>query len=172
MASLMENLIETLNHECAEYEKLIELSKKKTDIIVKGDVKALEQITEEEQDVIGNINRYDQSREEITKDIATVINKDVEVLKLNNMVQMLEGRGKEQEDLRNVQQRLKKVTKEIQIVNQQNENLIAHSLGLISFEMGLLQSMKKAPETANYTRGAQTSGSLLSRGTGVFDATQ
>ena len=38
MASLMENLIEILGQESSEYEGLLELSQKKTPIIVSGDL--------------------------------------------------------------------------------------------------------------------------------------
>ena len=38
MASLMENLIEVLEQECIEYEGLLDLSQKKTPIIVSGNL--------------------------------------------------------------------------------------------------------------------------------------
>ena len=49
MASLMENLIDILNKESDSYDGLLETSRKKTAIIVKGDLEALSQLTEEEQ---------------------------------------------------------------------------------------------------------------------------
>ena len=49
MASLMENLVQALDEECTMYEKLLGLSSRKTAIIVSGDLKALAEITDEEQ---------------------------------------------------------------------------------------------------------------------------
>ena len=47
MASLIEELIDTLNKENSEYEKLLELSKRKATVIVSRDIAALEKITDE-----------------------------------------------------------------------------------------------------------------------------
>ena len=38
--------------------------------------------------------------------------------------------------------------------------------------MNILQSMKAAPETANYTKGAYTSGDIMGVNAGRFDAKQ
>lgn len=55
MASLIDNLITTLNTENDEYAALLDLSMEKTGIIVKGDVDALNNIVEREQKVIERI---------------------------------------------------------------------------------------------------------------------
>lgn len=55
MASLIDNLITTLNTENDEYAALLDLSMEKTGIIVKGDVDALNNIVEREQEVIERI---------------------------------------------------------------------------------------------------------------------
>ena len=51
MASLMDNLVEVLEEENTQYEKLVELSKDKKQAIIQADIAALEKITEQEQDV-------------------------------------------------------------------------------------------------------------------------
>ena len=91
MASLMENLIEILGQESSEYEGLLELSQKKTPIIVSGDLEELQKITDDEQEVVSRINRLEKKRMEVTADIANVLNKDVENLKLVNLIEMLAG---------------------------------------------------------------------------------
>ena len=53
MASLVENLIDLLEQENSEYEKLLELSMKKTPVIIEGDISKLEEITDEEQIIVG-----------------------------------------------------------------------------------------------------------------------
>ena len=47
MASLMENLMAVLDSENAEYETLLELSRRKTPVIVAGNLEELEKITDE-----------------------------------------------------------------------------------------------------------------------------
>ena len=58
----MENLIEVLDLESQEYENLLELSMKKTPVIVAGELEELAKITDEEQIVVGKINRLEQKR--------------------------------------------------------------------------------------------------------------
>lgn len=96
MASLMENLIEVLDLESQEYENLLELSMKKTPVIVAGELEELAKITDEEQIVVGKINRLEQKRQEVFIDIANVINKDVNSLMLIDLVEMLKSRPEEQ----------------------------------------------------------------------------
>lgn len=172
MASLMENLIDTLENESSEYEVLLGLSQKKTPIIVKGDLEALQQITDEEQIVVSKIHHLEQTRIDVTKDIADVINKDVETLKLKNLIQMLEGRPQEQSRLQAAHDRLQDVVHRMQAVNVQNRDLINHALELVEFDMNLLQAMKAAPETANYNKGAYSAGSAIGTGKNGFDAKQ
>ena len=76
MASLIEELIDTLNKENSEYEKLLELSRRKSAVIVSRDIPALEKITDDEQNVMTTIGKLDAKREQVTRDIADVINKD------------------------------------------------------------------------------------------------
>ena len=172
MASLMENLIEVLNSESSEYEGLLELSQKKTAFIVKGDLENLQKITDEEQEWVGRLNRLEKKRIEVTTDIANVLNKDVTTLKLTNLIDMLAARPEEQKQLSEAVDCLKKVVHEMQTVNERNRDLIQHSLELVEFDMNLLQSMKAAPQTANYNRGAYSTGNTMGVNYRGFDAKQ
>ena len=168
----MENLIEVLNNENSEYELLLELSQRKSPIIVKGDLAALEKITDEEQVIVGRIQHHEKKREEVLKDIANVINKDVDSLKLKDLVQMLSGRPEEQQKLADVHDRLKRNVHDMEQINDRNRELIASALELVNFDLNLLQSMKAAPETANYNRGAYNVGNTMGTASGGFDAKQ
>lgn len=170
MASLIENLISILEREIVEYEALLGLSKKKTPVIVAGDLKQLEQITDEEQLVASRITNLDNQRMAVIKDIANVTNKDVESLKLVNIIEMLANRPQESGKLAEVHDKLKIVLGSMQQVNEQNKELIAHSLEMIEFDMNLLQAMKTAPETANYNKGAYSAGDVIGTGPSGFDA--
>lgn len=172
MASLMENLIEVLDKESSEYEVLLELSVKKTPIIVSGNLEELQKITDEEQNVVNRINHLEQKREEVINDIANVINKDVKILKLGNLIQMLEKRPEEQQKLAVVHDRLRNAVYHMQRVNEQNRELITHVLGMVEFDMNLLQAMKAAPETANYNKGAYNVGDVMGSDNSAFDAKQ
>ena len=172
MASLMENLISVLQDEGNAYEELLELSMKKTPIIVSGDLEGLQKITDEEQNVVARINHLDAKREEVTKDIANVLNKDVTKLKLADIINMLSQRPVEQRLLSDAHDKLKSVTGHMARVNEHNRDLIQQSLEMVEFDLNLIQAMKSAPQTANYTRGAYNSGVVMGRSNGGFDAKQ
>jgi len=171
VASLMEELINTLDQENIEYEKLLKLSKRKSDIIVSKDIAQLEKITDEEQIVVTNINRLDSKREEVTKDIANVINKDVESLKLSVLINLMGRQPEQQRKLAVAHDKLKQTVNQVKLVNETNQKLIEQSLEMVEFDLNLIRSMRQAPQTANYGRNAVSSGSELGSVRG-FDAKQ
>lgn len=168
----MENLIDVLDKENSEYEILLELSQRKSPIIVKGDLDALQKITDEEQIIVGRIQRLEKQREEVLKDIANVLNKDVTTLKLADLVKMLASRPEEQQKLATLHDKLRTNVNAMVALNNRNRELIESALELVNFDMNLLQGMKAAPETANYNRGAYSAGSMMGAPTGGFDAKQ
>ena len=172
MASLMENLIEVMNKENEEYEILVGLSKEKTPIIIKGDIDGLALITEKEQDVVSRIQKLEKKRIEITRDIANVTNKSEQDVNLSSLIKMMEGRPKEKNALTELHDKLKITLQNMKIINDRNRELIQNSLDMVEFEMNLLQSMKKAPETADYNKSAYSVGNIMGSGTKRFDAKQ
>ena len=166
----MENLIQVLEEESTEYESLLKLSQEKTAYIVKGDLENITRITDEEQVYVGKLARLDKKREEVTADIANVLNKDVKTLKITALIEMLAARPQEQKMLAKACEDLQKQVRALQIVNEQNRELIQHSLELVEFDMQLLQAMKAAPQTANYNRGAYNSGYTMGVNRQGFDS--
>ena len=171
MASLMENLIDILDRESKEYEGLLEISQRKTPIIVRGNLEELQKITDEEQNVVNRLNSLEHKRIEVTKDIATVLNKDVTKLTLTSLISLLDARPAERNALAQVHDRLHRTVHEVQRVNEQNGALLKNSLEMVEFEISLIQASKMAPETANYNRGAYTAGDTMGVTRG-FDAKQ
>ena len=62
MASLMENLMDLLEKENSEYEKLLELSMEKTPVIIEGNIEKLEKITDDENIIVSRVNMLDKQR--------------------------------------------------------------------------------------------------------------
>ena len=161
MASLMETLIEVLEKENLEYKNLLELSMKKTPVIVSDDIKALAKITDEEQFIVSRINHLDNQRNEAVNDIANVLNKDVTKLKIVDLIKMLAARPQEQAKLAAVFDELRRNVQAVKRINEQNRELIESALEMVQFNMQIMQSMNKAPETANYNRGACNTGDVI-----------
>ncbi len=172
MASLMEELIDCLEKETAEYEQLLSLSRNKTKVIVSSDVTALEKITDEEQIIVSRIANLDHKRETVTKDIADVINKDVDTLKLSTLIELLANQPNERKRLSAVHDRLKETVHNVKLVNEGNAELIKHALEMVTFDLNMIKAMQQAPQTANYSRNASSTGTMLGSGMGSFDAKQ
>ena len=172
MASLMEVLIDVLEQENQEYEKLLSLSMRKTSVIVSENLEELTKITDEEQFIVSRINNLDNQRNEAVNDIASVLNKDVDKLKIVDLIRMLSARPEEQEKLAIVFDKLRESVRSVKRVNEQNRELIKDALELVQFNMNVLQSMNKAPESANYNRGAYNTGDMIGTSHMTFDAKQ
>lgn len=171
MASLMENLIDILNRECSEYEGLLEISGRKTPVIVSGNLENLQKITDEEQDMVGRLNSLERRRMEVTADIATVLNKDVAQITLPNLIELMAARPEEQNALSELHEKIHRLVKELKRINEQNGALLKNALEMVEFEITLLQASKAAPETANYNKGAYSAGDTMGVNRG-FDAKQ
>ena len=172
MASLIDNIVTILNRENEEYTVLVGLSREKTPIIIKGDLDALNAVTEKEQEVVARIQKLERDRISTMKDIAEVTNRKQEELKLADLIEMMNNRPAEQKKLREVHDRLKTTMKNMVTVNDQNRVLLKNSLDMVQFEMNLLQSMRQAPETADYNKDACSTGTIMGSGTKRFDAKQ
>ncbi|MGN0345685.1 MAG: flagellar protein FlgN [Lachnospiraceae bacterium] len=172
MASLMDNMISVLNKENEEYQILIGLSREKIPILIKGDLDALAKITAQEQDVVARIQKLEKERMQISKDIANVTNQSVEDMKLAALIDMMKTRPVEHEKLVRIHDELKQTMDNMVAVNNQNKELIKNSLEMVEFEINLLQSMKRAPETNDYDKSAYSTGNIMGSGTKRFDAKQ
>jgi flagellar biosynthesis/type III secretory pathway chaperone len=168
----METLIEVLEKESLEYENLLQLSMKKTSVIVSENLEELAKITDEEQVVVSRINHLDTQRNEAIGDIANVLNKDVAKLKIVDLIKMLAARPEEQTKLADVFDKLQVNVRGVKRVNEQNRELLESALEMVKFNMNILQSMNKAPETANYNRGAYNTGDVIGMTNKAFDAKQ
>lgn len=172
MASLIDTLAEILNKEDEEYQKLLDLSKGKTDVIVKGDLNALSVITDKEQKVVTRITALETQRSEAMAEIAKILHTDVAELKLDTLIDLLKKKPKEQKELALVHDKLHVTLYEMKLVNERNDQLLKSAIEMVDFNMNLIQAARKAPQTANYNRGAYNTGSQIGVVTGSFDAKQ
>lgn len=170
MASLMDDLIQVLEGEKEQYQKLAELSKEKKQVIVKADVPALEKIVDIEQDITNKIQNLDNRRKKIMHDMAVVLNKPEEGFTISTIIGMLDSQPKEQQQLQNVKNQLETSLEEVRKINGQNQILLNQALDMVEFDLTLFRSMRTAPETANYNKNAYNTGDIL--GSSGFDAKQ
>ena len=170
MASLMQELIATLQQEQEAYQELLPVIEQKTQAIIANDLRKVQGITETEQAAIGKITKLERKRMEIMQNISVVLNKKLPELTLPNLIQILDRQPEEQAALKKIHKELNDVLKRVSEVNGHNRNLIEQSLEMISYNMNLLQSTRIVPGN-NYTRNAGQWDMTASQ-TGMFDAKQ
>ncbi|MDY5577986.1 MAG: flagellar protein FlgN [Lachnospiraceae bacterium] len=170
MASLIDELISVLEQENDEYKQLIDISSKKTRIIVKNDLDTLRAITAEEQKHLGTLINLEKKREDVTSDIALVMNRKKEDMTVKSIIPILEGQKEVQSRLVTVHEEIRKTLKDFNRINEINKSLIQESLELIDFNLNFVKGMYQAPEVANYSKDASNTSPTLD--IGVFDAKQ
>ena len=170
MASLMENFMDILEKENGEYERLTELSRQKRQVIIDGNIPALEEITDQEQEIAGILINLEKKREESVNDMSIVLSKEPEELTVTNMIAFLNKQPEEQKKLIDLREQLRETLEHMADINQQNETLLKHAMEMAEFDLTLFRSMRQAPATANYDKQANNTGDLL--GSSGFDAKQ
>lgn len=170
MASLMDNLVEVLEEENTQYEKLVELSKDKKQAIIKADIQTLEHITEQEQEISSYLRNLDIKRDSVLKDMSDVLGKDFNEMTITRLIGYLGQQPVEQERLSKIRAKILTTGNEMQEWNKRNEALLHQALEMVEFDLTLFKSMRQAPETANYDRNAYNTGDLL--GSSGFDTKQ
>ena len=170
MASLMEEFMDVLERENGEYERLTELSREKRQIIIDGNIPALEEITNREQEITSILKNLEKKREEVVNDMSIVLSKKPEELTVTNMIAFLNKQPKEQQQLQELKEKLHATLEQMAEINNQNEVLLQHAIEMAEFDLTLFKSMRQAPVTANYDKRANNTGDLL--GSSGFDAKQ
>lgn len=170
MASLMEELLSTMDGETEQYEKLISLNDKKKDSIIHQKLDVLENVTIEEQSIADSLLELEHKRLHILQSMAGVMGHDGEEITVSWMIDNLSSQPKEQSQLQEAKDKLVKAADQVKIGNFQIQNLLKQAIEMVEFDMNLIKSSKQAPQTSNYGKNAVTTGSLLGRS--GFDAKQ
>ena len=170
MASLMDELLLTMDGETEQYEKLISLNGEKKDSIIHKKLEVLEAITVQEQAIADALLELEKKRQGIMQNIAAVMGQEDGQITVSWMIDNLAGQPVEQKKLITARGKLKEAADNAQILNIQTQNLLKQAIEMVEFDITLLKSVKQAPQTSNYGRNAETTGDIL--GNRGFDAKQ
>ena len=166
----MEELITTLEKENEIYTKLLPVQEKKKQTIIVNDLKTLQEITNEEQEVIQKIGALERKRQQIITNMGMVLNRAPEKLDLPALIKLLEKQPEEQKRLSVVYDSLKKTVKRLVDINNLNKALIEESLEMIEFNINFMQSTQMSPGN-NYNKNAIGINMPVGQ-YGMFDAKQ
>ncbi len=171
LASLMNELIDILEQEKEFYQRLTQIAKEKTPIIIGGSIAELQQITEKEQPYVENLQRLEKNRMRIMDDASEVLGREKGTLKLADLVRIFTKQPEEQKKLAAIYDQLMFALKDMDAVNKRNQLLLEQALEMVEFDIQLYQNLKRAPENANYGKDAYSVADKRS-GSASFDARQ
>lgn len=100
MASLMEELMETLDAEEKLYQELIPVEQEKTRAIAGTDLEAMRRIVEKEHELVDKTQHLENVRKRIVLDIATVLGKDPDKMTLASLADALKKQPEDTENCR------------------------------------------------------------------------
>jgi flagellar biosynthesis/type III secretory pathway chaperone len=168
VASLIEELFCVLEEETGCYKTLLDMADNKKDVIIKGDVPSLQEITKIEQELAGHILRLEKKRIQNIEDICLVLNKNPEEITINRLVDIL--LGEEKDRLRKINENLIVILSELQLFNETNSKLIQQSLEFIDFTVNAVQSTTSISTGNRYQAKGHRSDEF--QGRNFFDAKQ
>lgn len=171
MASLMEELINTLNAEEVLYGELIPIEEEKTQAIIRNDLQSLQDIAVREHDLVDKTSALEKKREQVATDIATVLSKDPKTITLEQIIDVLKNQPDDRKKLQDVHDRLKKTVARLQQVNEQNKDLLQEAMSMVEYNMNVIRSTRMSSGSSNYSSDAsEVAGMAPQRG--MFDAKQ
>lgn len=153
MKILWENLIDILEQEGRLYQDILELSRRKTDTIVEGKVKDLEQLTGIEQKMVMNAGQLERQREEIVRRLAADLEIQPERLNFSLVLDKTEGQLKQR--FLDYREQIDSTLKELKQVNDLNSHLIKKSLEYIDFSINLISG---SPSELTYDNSKDKNG--------------
>ena len=171
MASLMEELMETLTAEEKLYAELIPIEEEKTRAIVGNDLQKMQEITDRERDMVDRTTALEAKREEIAVNIATVLGKNPKTITLDEIEDSLKKQPEDRKKLQTIHDKLRKTVNRLRDVNEQNKELLQESMDMVEFNMNVMRSARMTSGSSNYGSDASEVNGMAPQHS-RFDATQ
>ena len=146
MAGMITELIAIMNEQVERHSELYGLSLEEKDAILQNDIETLQKLIDLKSMVISQNNRLEKKRLSLVYDIAEVLalpNKD---LSFSELLQVLEGKP-EQDELRNVGERLRDGLHKLKEANDINKELLETSIEFVQYSLNALRSTISPEET-------------------------
>lgn len=162
---MVQELIKILESEYHNYEQLCVLAEEKKDVVIKGDIETLKNITASENELVGRNQKLEKSRTAIMEDIANVLGQDKESLTLTKLIELLNSQEKDRESLKDIQTRFRDKLDTLRKLNEKNGILIQQALSYVEYNVNVMQSYRALPSISYESSG----GVRVSEGRNFFD---
>jgi flagellar biosynthesis/type III secretory pathway chaperone len=164
--SVLKPLFTTVEAMLHEHEQLLELSKRKKEVLIEGDMKALNEIVNQEAAHVHRIERLEAERMGAGRLLAARLGLPIEELTATR-VSALANSPEEAERIVNLTDRLRAVVLELQSLNELNRKLIEQSL---SFVRTSIEVLTESPQVPTYGAGGQAHAAYQQNRTSLFDS--
>lgn len=171
MASLIEELVDTLDREEKIYSDLIPIQEEKLRAVIANDLDAMRGLSDKEQGLVDEVGNLETKRVRIVKDISTVLGKGSGIMNMEQIVETLKNQPEEQKILRELHDRLRRTVGRLQELNIQNKDLLSQAMEMVEFNMNVIRSTRMSSGSSNYSSSAAQV-DLPDVETGTFDAKQ
>ncbi|MCR5798280.1 flagellar protein FlgN [Eubacterium xylanophilum] len=171
MASLLEELINTLEREEKLYASLIPIEEDKIRAVIANDLRALERITGEEQKMVDEIGILENKREQVSLDMATVLGKRPGSINLQQIADSLDKQPEDQKRLREIHDKMRRTVDRMKELTAQNQDLLTQALEMVEYNINVMRSTRMSSGSSNYSNNAAQV-DMFDEGAGMFDAKQ
>ncbi|MEN8906326.1 MAG: flagellar protein FlgN [Clostridiales bacterium] len=135
----LENLYLILNEEFKLYKYICNISDQKTQIIVKGKIKELEDIMKLEKDFVVKIEKLEELRERLVQIIAKKIEINADKINITTILKSLKDTEIKLK-LKNIQNKTIEVIQKLKNINEINSKLIKNSIDYVDFSINILSN--------------------------------
>ncbi len=146
MATLIGDLVETLEKQIVLYNDLYEIGKEKKKIIIDNDLETLTTMNTVENTIISKINRLEKKRVETVNDICDVLAIKTDNFTLTELSMNLSDID-DKKNVLEIREKLNEVSEKLSAVNTVNRTLVESSLEYVNFSMNAIKSAKQPLET-------------------------
>lgn len=136
-------LTEVLGEQVAVFETLLDLSRRKRDVLIQGGIPEFEAILEAEQALLWQAGKLEQRRLSLQEQAAGLLGVDTEDLTMSMLI--AETDGPHEEELRRLQVHLGGLLADLDGLNQGNARLLQQSLDYINVAIAAIGGAEGGP---------------------------
>lgn len=159
MKHSIEMLVNILGQECKIYKNLLTMSEQKKDILIQGDVDALDAMVSREKEALQKISSLERMREDTTSSTALEQGIETKNVRLEEIIETCSG--EEKDALQRIRFELGEVVKALSDNNAHNKMLIDTQLQYSAFCIEMLTGQTNMTNT--YTNSGRVSDSADKR---------
>jgi len=136
MEKMTSGMIRLVSEEKAAYEQILELSARKKDVLIKGDVVLLGEIVKDEIEVLNRIRQWENKREALSAAMAEQCGLAEGQLSMDELIRR--ASGEKRQELIRLKEEFGKLIEKIAAVNDANKKLIHMQLKYTSFFLNMV----------------------------------